>query len=330
MSDISVRMTLQEDVSAKLKNITSSARSATRQLSSAGKAIDGAFRSNSASSFASKIDSAFDSAESDAESLGNAIDSVADSFESFSASDTREIGSAFTEAADKADSLSESISKASESAEGLSGSTDGIGDGSDGIDSLAGKVDGAGESMDDAASKAINFSGALKTLFAVVSAAAIMGQVKDFASNSVDLGKNYTAVMSEVAAISGASQGDLAIMEEAAREYGATTVFSASEAAEALKYMSLAGWDAQQSTSALGGVLNLAAASGMGLGEASDMVTDYLSAFGMEANQSTYFADMLAYAQSNSNTTATQLGEAYKNAAANMHAAGQDLSLIHI
>lgn len=325
MSDISVSMTLQEDVSAKLKKITSSARSASRQLSSVGKAIDGAFRSNSAAAFASKIDSAFDSAESDAESLGHAIDSVADSFESFSASDTRGIGSAFTDAADKADSLSESISKASESAEGLSGSTDGIGAGSDGIDSLAGKVDGAGESMDDAASKAINFSGALKTLFAVVSAAAIMGQVKDFASNSVDLGKNYTAVMSEVAAISGASQGNLAIMEAAAREYGATTVFSASEAAEALKYMSLAGWDAQQSTSALGGVLNLAAASGMGLGEASDMVTDYLSAFGMEANQSTYFADMLAYAQSNSNTTATQLGEAYKNAAANMHAAGQDV-----
>ena len=115
------------------------------------------------------------------------------------------------------------------------------------------------------------------------------------------------------------------MMEDTARQYGATTVFSASEAAEALKYMSLAGWDAQQSTDALGGVLNLAAASSMGLGEASDMVTDYLSAFGMEANKSTYFADMLAYAQSNSNTTAAQLGEAYKNSAANMHAAGQDV-----
>lgn len=165
----------------------------------------------------------------------------------------------------------------------------------------------------------------IKTLFAVVSAAAIIGQVKDFAADSIELGKNYTSVMSEVAAISGASSSDLAMMEDTARQYGATTVFSASEAAEALKYMSLAGWDAQQSTDALGGVLNLAAASSMGLGEASDMVTDYLSAFGMEANKSTYFADMLAYAQSNSNTTAAQLGEAYKNSAANMHAAGQDV-----
>lgn len=141
----------------------------------------------------------------------------------------------------------------------------------------------AGSSMEEASSKAINLSGALKTLFAVVSAAAIIGQVKDFAADSIELGKNYTSVMSEVAAISGASSSDLAMMEDTARQYGATTVFSASEAAEALKYMSLAGWDAQQSTDALGGVLNLAAASSMGLGEASDMVTDYLSAFGMQS-----------------------------------------------
>lgn len=209
--------------------------------------------------------------------------------------------------------------------EDIGDSISGLGDGADGLDSLSDQVDDAGSSMEEASSSAINLGGALKTLFAVVSAAAIIGQVKDFAADSIELGKNYTSVMSEVAAISGASSSDLAMMEDTARQYGATTVFSASEAAEALKYMSLAGWDAQQSTDALGGVLNLAAASSMGLGEASDMVTDYLSAFGMEANKSTYFADMLAYAQSNSNTTAAQLGEAYKNSAANMHAAGQDV-----
>ena len=135
-------------------------------------------------------------------------------------------------------------------------------------------------------------------------------------------------MMSEVQAISGASAADMEQLEATAREYGATTVFSASEAAEALKYMSLAGWNANQSASALGGVLNLAAASGMGLGQASDMVTDYLSAFGMEASQAAYFADMLAFAQSNSNTTAKALGEAYRNSAANMHAAGQDVETI--
>lgn len=325
MSDVSVRMTLQDDVSAKMQKITASARTAVTQFSNAGRAMDSAFRSSAATSFASQAGSAFNSVESDAEALGNAIDEAVSGLESFSAGDTRGMGSTFSEAADSADDLSDSASRASESVDDLADATGDLGDGADGMDSLAGQVDDAGSSMEEASSKAINLSGALKTLFAVVSAAAIMGQVKDFAADSIELGKNYTSVMSEVAAISGASSSDLAMMEDTARQYGATTVFSASEAAEALKYMSLAGWDAQQSTSALGGVLNLAAASGMGLGEASDMVTDYLSAFGMEANKSTYFADMLAYAQSNSNTTAAQLGEAYKNSAANMHAAGQDV-----
>lgn len=325
MSDVSVRMTLQDDVSAKMQRITASARTAATQFSNAGRAMDSAFRSSAATSFASQAGSAFNSVESDAEALGNAIDDAVSGLESFSAGDTRGMGSAFSEAADNADDLSDSASRASESVDDLADATGDLGDGADGMDSLAGQVDDAGSSMEEASSKAINLSGALKTLFAVVSAAAIIGQVKDFAADSIELGKNYTSVMSEVAAISGASSSDLAMMEDTARQYGATTVFSASEAAEALKYMSLAGWDAQQSTSALGGVLNLAAASGMGLGEASDMVTDYLSAFGMEANKSTYFADMLAYAQSNSNTTAAQLGEAYKNSAANMHAAGQDV-----
>ncbi len=325
MSDVSVRMTLQDDVSAKMQRITASARTAVTQFSNAGRAMDSAFRSSAATSFASQAGSAFNSVESDAEALGNAIDEAVSGLESFSAGDTRGMGSAFSEAADSADDLSDSASRASESVDDLADSTGDLGDGADGMDSLAGQVDDAGSSMEEASSKAINLSGALKTLFAVVSAAAIIGQVKDFTADSIELGKNYTSVMSEVAAISGASSSDLAMMEDTARQYGATTVFSASEAAEALKYMSLAGWDAQQSTDALGGVLNLAAASSMGLGEASDMVTDYLSAFGMEANKSTYFADMLAYAQSNSNTTVAQLGEAYKNSAANMHAAGQDV-----
>ena len=134
--------------------------------------------------------------------------------------------------------------------------------------------------------------------------------------------------MSEVSAISGATGEDFEKLEACAREYGATTVFSASNAAEALKYMSLAGWDADQSTSALGGVLNLAAASGMELGAASDMVTDYLSAFAMEAGDAAYFADLLSYAQSHSNTTAEALGEAYKNCAANLNAAGQDVETV--
>ena len=324
MSDVSIRMTLQDDVSAKIQKITTSARTAATQFSNTGRAMDSAFRSSTATSFASQTGSAFNSVESDAEALGNTINEVCSSFDDLNSS-TGAYQDANGRWHDANGKFIKSLDDTRDKIEDIDDSISGLGDGADGLDSLSDQVDDAGSSMEEASSSAINLGGALKTLFAVVSAAAIVGKVKDFAADSVELGKNYTSVMSEVAAISGASSSDLAMMESTAREYGATTIFSASEAAEALKYMSLAGWDAQQSTSALGGVLNLAAASGMGLGEASDMVTDYLSAFGMEASQSTYFADMLAYAQSNSNTTAAQLGEAYKNAAANMHAAGQDV-----
>lgn len=152
--------------------------------------------------------------------------------------------------------------------------------------------------------------------------------LRDFAKEAVTTGMDFEAAMSEVGAISGATGKDLELLENTAKEFGATTVFSASESAQALKYMALAGWDAEKSASALGGVLDLAAASGMDLAQASDMVTDYMSAFGMEADKSTYFADMLAFAQSNANTSAEQLGEAYKNSAANLNAAGQDVETV--
>lgn len=171
------------------------------------------------------------------------------------------------------------------------------------------------------------FKATLANLAADAIRAAIDG-VKNLVGNVLELGQNFTGTMSEVQAISGATGDELETLEACAREFGATTTFSASEAAEALKYMALAGWDVDQSTSALGGVLNLAAASGMELGAASDMVTDYLSAFGMEADKAAYFADLLASAQSSSNTTAEALGEAYKNCAANLNAAGQDVETV--
>ena len=149
--------------------------------------------------------------------------------------------------------------------------------------------------------------------------------LKNLAGSIIDTGQEFSSTMGEVQALSGASGEELQKLEDTAREYGKTTVFSATESAEALKYMALAGWDTEQSTSALGGVLDLAAASGMDLAAASDMVTDYMSAFGMEAEKSAYFADLLAYSQANSNTSAEQLGEAYKNCAANLNAAGQDI-----
>lgn len=185
------------------------------------------------------------------------------------------------------------------------------------------------EGLEKSEKKARSFSEivreAVVTNIATKAFDAVTEGLSKLGSGVIDTGMQFEAAMSEVSAISGATGDDLALLEKTARDFGSTTQFSASEAADALKYMSLAGWDANQSASALDGVLDLAAASGMELGQASDLVTDYLSAFGMEAQQSAYFADMLAYAQSNSNTTAAALGEAYKNCAANLNAAGQDI-----
>ena len=144
-------------------------------------------------------------------------------------------------------------------------------------------------------------------------------------AGAIKTSADFEKSMSNVQALSGATGKDLEDLTNIAKEMGAKTQFSASEAADALGFMALAGWDSKQSMSALPGVLDLAAASGMGLAEASDMVTDYLSAFGEEADQAGRMSDVLAYAQANSNTTTQALGEAFKNCAVNANAFGLDI-----
>lgn len=332
MSDVSIKMKLTEDVSSKMQKIVSTTRDAATTLDSLGRNIDRAFRSNAAAAFGSRTGEALRSVNDEAENLGETLDQVLRDFSPSNEDLTGDISGQLRDAADQADDLSDSAGDAGDSMDDLARRArdageglDDLGDGGDGLDDLADDADSAGESLDDLNSRAGSLSGAIKGVIAAVAGLKVVGEIKDFIGDAVGIGKDFTSMMSEVQSISGASGSEIAKMEETARSYGATTVFSATEAAEALKYMSLAGWDANQSSSALGGVLNLAAASGMELGQASDMVTDYLSAFGMQAGQASYFADMLSYAQSKSNTTAEQLGEAYRNSAANMHAAGQDV-----
>lgn len=119
----------------------------------------------------------------------------------------------------------------------------------------------------------------------------IANAVGGVVEKSIQVGESFEASMSQVAAISGATGDELAILEQKAKEMGSSTQFTASQAADALQYMALAGWSAKESTEALDGVLNLAAASGMDLAQASDMVTDYMSAFGWQCKDSAKFAD---------------------------------------
>lgn len=154
---------------------------------------------------------------------------------------------------------------------------------------------------------------------------AIGDKAKEAAEYVVEVGSSFEAGMSEVEAISGATGSELEALENKAKSLGSSTKFSATEAANAMTNMSLAGWSVNQTLSGIDGVLQLAAASNMDLADASQVVTDNISTFNLEASQSTHLADMMAYAQANSSTTAAELGEAYKNCGANMNAAGQDI-----
>ncbi|MBR0392358.1 MAG: phage tail tape measure protein [Oscillospiraceae bacterium] len=118
--------------------------------------------------------------------------------------------------------------------------------------------------------------------------------------------------MSKVAAVSGATGKDLDALRDKAREMGSKTKFSASEAAEAMNYMAMAGWKTEDMLSGIEGVMNLAAASGEDLATTSDIVTDALTAFGLSAKDSGHFADILAAASSNANTNVSMMGETFK------------------
>lgn len=123
---------------------------------------------------------------------------------------------------------------------------------------------------------------------------------------------DFDEKMSKVQAISGATGSDFDALREKAREMGAKTQFSASEAAEAMNYMAMAGWKSKDMISGIDGVMNLAAASGEDLATTSDIVTDALTAFGLEAKDSSHFADILATASANSNTNVSMMGETFK------------------
>ncbi|MBR6604640.1 MAG: phage tail tape measure protein [Prevotella sp.] len=128
----------------------------------------------------------------------------------------------------------------------------------------------------------------------------------------VKLSADFESAMSKVSAISGATGGDLDALNTKAQEMGAKTKFSATEAAEAFTYMAMAGWKTEDMLQGIDGIMSLAAADGLDLATTSDIVTDALTAFGMGAEESGHFADVLAKASSNANTNVSMLGESFK------------------
>lgn len=129
---------------------------------------------------------------------------------------------------------------------------------------------------------------------------------------AVKTATDFEAGMSEVKAISGATGSEFDALKDKAIEMGAKTKFSASDSADAFKYMAMAGWDASQMMDGIAGIMDLAAASGEDLATTSDIVTDALTAFGLKARDSAHFADVLAQASSKSNTNVGLMGETFK------------------
>ncbi len=165
------------------------------------------------------------------------------------------------------------------------------------------KIDEVGQKMESVGN---SIAGAGKSMMPLTLAIGGVGTA------AVKTAADFDAGMSQVAAISGATGDDLEALRDKAREMGSKTKFSASEAASAMKYMAMAGWKTGDMLGGIEGIMNLAAASGEDLATTSDIVTDALTAFGLSAEDSGHFADILAAASSNANTNVSMMGETFK------------------
>ena len=173
----------------------------------------------------------------------------------------------------------------------------GVQSGLDKIDSLASKGLKGAKVTAEAAGKAI---------------AAVSSGLMAAGGYAVKVGSDFESGMSNVAAISGATGEELDALTEKAKEMGAKTKFSAAESAAAMEYMAMAGWKAEDMLGGIEGIMSLAAASGEDLASVSDIVTDALTAFGLQASDSAHFADVLAKASASSNTNVGLMGATFK------------------
>lgn len=197
---------------------------------------------------------------------------------------------------------------------------------------LANEIGDLKEKQVEAAEGAKSFGDkSVEAIEATAAALAAAGIAKAFDEiyqgymKTVEAAGNFEEAMSNVEALSGANAEELGQLSDMAKELGATTKFTAKESADAMGYMSMAGWDAEQMLAGMPGVLQLAAASGEDLAMVSDIVTDSLSAFGLTAADSAHFSDVLAAAATSSNTNVSIMGETFKNSASIAGALGYSI-----
>lgn len=258
---------------------------------------------SSSKSTAQEIDKASDQAQKSVEKVAKSAEKTGKQVEKSAKDSASKAGQAAKQGADTAAKGTESAStKMQQSRKKVK-------------DTAKESADGAKKSWEESNQSTVastesatsKMAGLIKKSAAVIGVASVAATKK-----TIDVGKSFEAGMSEVQAISGASGKDLEKLSAKAKQMGATTKFSATESATALKYMAMAGWKTNQMVSGLSGVMNLAAASGEDLGTVSDIVTDSMTAFGLKAKDSGHFADVLAKASSSSNTNVAMMGETFK------------------
>lgn len=258
---------------------------------------------SSSKSTAQEIDKASDQAQKSVEKVAKSAEKTGKQVEKSAKDSASKAGQAAKQGADSAAKGTESAStKMQQSHKKVK-------------DTAKESADGAKKSWEESNQSTVastesatsKMAGLMKKSAAVIGVASVVA-----AKKTIDVGKSFEAGMSEVQAISGASGKDLEKLSAKAKQMGATTKFSATESATALKYMAMAGWKTNQMVSGLSGVMNLAAASGEDLGTVSDIVTDSMTAFGLKAKDSGHFADVLAKASSSSNTNVAMMGETFK------------------
>ena len=211
----------------------------------------------------------------------------------------------FTEMVRSAEEAANSAGDMGGKAEGAAGSIREMGGAAGGA---KGEVAGLGNEAESSGSKFEKLGNVAKVAGAALGAS--VTAVGAFAASSVSAGMDFDSSMSQVAATMGKTTAEIGELRDFAMEMGSTTAFSATQAADALNYMALAGYDAETSMGMMPNVLNLAAAGGMELATASDMITDASSALGLNIDETTQMVDKMAAAAASSNTSVAQLGDA--------------------
>ena len=177
------------------------------------------------------------------------------------------------------------------------------------------KEEEAAEQADGFGKKTSDAFAAAQSAITAAGVASALKEIYDAYKQCVSVAGEFEASMSNVEALSGASASELQQLSDMAKELGATTKYTAKESADAMGYMAMAGWSAEQMLSGMPGVLSLAAASGEDLARVSDIVTDSMTAFGLTAADTTRYADVLAATAANANTSVGVMGETFKYAA---------------